>query len=272
MQVNFDTRPGFADRPNEDFVAASRDIVVVLDGLTSPPQLGTGCLHGTPWYVSQLGTRLLAGAVDTDLDLRTVLTDAIRQVAALHSGSCDLSHTGTPSCSVALLRCTETRIDHLSVFDSVIVLDGPAGLSVISDDRVNGYARAEHDVTTTHRIGTPEHASAVAALVAAQRPHRNRTGGYWTAAAISETADNAVIGRADPRDVAQAAVMTDGVACLVDTYHQTDWAGLMTLLATRGPAEVIDHVRRVEDTDSDGARWPRYKRSDDATVAHCRIG
>jgi hypothetical protein len=36
-----------------------------------------------------------------------------------------------------------------------------------------------------------------------------------------------------------------------------------------GPKEVISRVREVEHADPIGIRWPRYKRSDDATAALC---
>jgi hypothetical protein len=36
-----------------------------------------------------------------------------------------------------------------------------------------------------------------------------------------------------------------------------------------GPTHVIPRVRELEDADPRGSRWPRYKRSDDATTAIC---
>jgi hypothetical protein len=270
MRVSFDTRPGFSDRPSEDFVAASPNVVVVLDGLTSPPQLGTGCRHGTPWYVAQLGTRLLAGATTRrEESLTAVLADVLDEVAALHTNTCDLRHPGTPSCAVTVLRQADDEVDYLVIFDSVIVLDGPAGLTVITDSRVDGYAQDEHRRTLAYPVGSAGHQEAVARLVAAQRPHRNQPDGYWVAAATATAAHHAVTGTVEPAGVRRAAVMTDGASCLVDKYGLLDWAGFMTALSNAGPDDVLDRVRRAEDTDPTGARWPRYKRSDDATVAYC---
>jgi hypothetical protein len=48
-----------------------------------------------------------------------------------------------------------------------------------------------------------------------------------------------------------------------------DWHGLLDVLTERGPQELIDRVRAVERTDSDGHRRPRYKRHDDATAVLC---
>jgi hypothetical protein len=38
-----------------------------------------------------------------------------------------------------------------------------------------------------------------------------------------------------------------------------------------GPTHVISRVRDLEDADPSGSRWPRYKRSDDATAAFCLL-
>jgi hypothetical protein len=72
--------------------------------------------------------------------------------------------------------------------------------------------------------------------------------------------------------VASAALLTDGASSLTDRYHQVDWPELLTLLHRRRPGHLIDRVRMVEDADPHGIRWPRYKRSDDATAAYCELG
>src|SRR5579872_3773652 len=91
------TEPGVADSPNEDWVAVSPTVFVVLDGVTVFKDVETGCTHGTPWYVDQLGTRLLAAASDPAVSLQSALEVAIASVAELHRDTCDLSQIGAPS-------------------------------------------------------------------------------------------------------------------------------------------------------------------------------
>ncbi len=272
VYVSFETCPGSASRPNEDFVAASPNVAVVLDGLTAPPELGTGCAHGTPWFVARLGTELVSAATTArDEPLEEIVAGAIKRVADAHARTCDLEHPGTPSSSVAILREHGQRVDYLVLFDSVIVLDGPFGLKVITDHRVDAVAQAEHLATREHPIGSAAHQDRVRRLVAAQRRHRNRRDGYWVAAAKPTAANNAVAGSL-PRDwVRRAAVLSDGVSCLVEQYGIADWAQLMTMLQQYGPQHVISRVREAEAGDPAGARWPRYKRSDDATAVLCLL-
>jgi hypothetical protein len=79
VEVSFASRPGSVNRSNEDFVAASPSVAVVLDGLSAPPALGTGCLHGTLWFVAQLGTQLVSAATAArDEPLQDLVASASR--------------------------------------------------------------------------------------------------------------------------------------------------------------------------------------------------
>jgi hypothetical protein len=272
VDVSFASCPGSVSRSNEDFVTASLSVAVVLDGLSSPPALGTGCLHGTSWFVTQLGTQLLSEATTAgDEPLQDLVASAIARVADSHARTCDLEHPGTPSSSLAILREQDQRVEYLLLFDSVIVLDGPSGLTVVTDRRVDAIAREEHLATREHPIGSPAHQDRVQGLVAAQRRHRNQPDGYWVAGAKPAAAYQAVTGSRPHEQVSRAALLSDGVSCLVELYAVVDWMELLDILQ-QGPTHVISRVREVEDADPIGARWPRYKRSDDATVAFCLLG
>ncbi|MCQ6555949.1 protein phosphatase 2C domain-containing protein [Streptomyces sp. C10-9-1] len=267
MRVTMDTRPG-GTAPNEDWVAGTPALAVVLDGL-STAGLDTGCRHGVPWYVSRLGSRLLAELADPEVPLASGLARALGHVAALHP-DCDLGNPGTPSATVAVLRQREGFLDHMVLADSPVVLEGQDGVTVVTDLRVDEVLpelRAEVEQYETH---TAEHKEAVRRFVTAQRQTRNVPGGYWVAAADPEAADHVVTGSTPADGVRAAAVLSDGASCLVDGYGMATWPQVFTMLRAGGPSELIDTVRKVEATDPNGRRWPRYKSGDDATVAFCQ--
>lgn len=271
MRVSLVSEPGSQDRPNEDFAATTSQVAVVLDGLSAPAELGTGCVHGTPWYVRQLGTGLLRAATNQPTDsLREIVADVIAEVAGLHD-SCDLAHPGTPSSSVLLVREAAESVDFLILFDSVLLVRDATGVTMLTDDRVLAFAKDEREATRWHRIGTSNHRAAVRELVDAERSHRNVEDGYWVAGAKPEVAVQAVTGRLERAQLRAVALMTDGVSCLADTYELTSWEGLLAHLESAGPADVIAHIRAAEATDPEGERWPRYKSSDDATAAVCQF-
>lgn len=137
-----------------------------------------------------------------------------------------------------VVRATEDALDYLLLFDSVLLLKGPNGVRGLSDDRVNRVAQTEREATRHRRIGTTEHAETVKVLVEAERRHRNKPGGFWVAGAVPEAAEHALKGRVERSEFTAAALLSDGVSCLVDAYALSDWDAMFSLLArgVRTPA------------------------------------
>ncbi|MFJ2566008.1 hypothetical protein ACIO02_24210 [Streptomyces sp. NPDC087568] len=267
MRVSLDTQPG-GSNPNEDWVAGTPTLAVVLDGL-STAGLSTGCRHGVPWYVARLGGELLAALTDPDTALTDGLAEALARVAARHP-ECDLSNPGTPSATVAVLRQTNGALDHLVLADSPIVFDGPDGHTVVTDLRVDDVLPELRAEVERHETHTSEHREALRRLVMAQREVRNTPDGYWVAASSSEAAVHALTGTNQLSGVRSAAVMSDGVSRLVTEYGMATWTEVFATLRAGGPRELIETVRKIEATDPTGQRWPRYKSGDDAAVAFCQ--
>ncbi|MFD9037966.1 protein phosphatase 2C domain-containing protein [Streptomyces bottropensis] len=267
MRVAIDTQPG-GTSPNEDWVAATPTLAVVLDGL-STAGLDTGCRHGVPWYVANLGSQLVGTLADPDRPLCSGLADALECVAEMHP-ECDLKNPGTPSATVAILRHRHDALDHLVLADSPIVYDGPQKYSVITDLRVDDVLPELKAEVEKHETHTEEHKVALRRLVLAQRQVRNTPDGYWVASAAPDAAEHALTGTTPLREVRAAAVMSDGVSRLVTEYGMATWAEVFARLRAEGPRELITTVRKVEATDPTGIRWPRYKSGDDAAIAFCQ--
>lgn len=258
---------------NEDTVHVSPTGVVVLDGLSAPKDLPMGCIHGTPWFVRQLGTCLINLIGDDVVSLREALRSAISEVNDLHRDTCALDQEAVPASTVVMIRERGDVLDYLVLSDNVLVLDlGDEGIRTITDKRVEEVAGAEMEAALQGPTGTPEHAARVSALVTVQRHLRNRPGGYWVAATDPAAADEAITGSVDLAQVRQAALLTDGASRLVDSFGALSWEQLLDLLRVEGPAALIARTREVELADPAGERWPRFKRSDDATAAYARIG
>lgn len=273
MTITLACEPGSSQRANEDWCAAldlgERQLAIVLDGVTSHGD--TGCSHGTPWYVRQLGGHLLALAADESNHLNDALEAAIGHVALQHETSCDVRHPGTPAAAVAVVRIAETHLEYLVLADTTIIIDDHAqGPRTVSDHRVNDVVAPHIAATTHHAIGSPEHSAAVGAMSVEQRRWRNRKGGYWVAAADPSAATQSITGSVDKQRVRQAALFSDGASRLVDTFGSHTWPEALRMLASSGPDGLIDHVRELERQDSTGARWPRFKHSDDAACVYIK--
>lgn len=257
-----DAAPG---RPNEDFVVATTDLAVVVDGAGIP--FG-GCHHGVAWYARQLGARTLAALVASpDVPLKEGLAAGIAAVAALHEETCDLTSPGTPCAAVGILRFGPRTVDTLALSDVSIVVDLDTGPEVTCDLSIEEISGTEPDAVAGFQFDTAGHTSALAALVDRQTATRNRLDGWWVAAANPDAANHAHASSYPIEAVSRAAAFSDGATRPVDQMALYPWSDYLDLLDKVGPYGLISHVRSIESADPNGERHPRTKRHDDASVA-----
>ncbi|MER5644773.1 protein phosphatase 2C domain-containing protein [Streptosporangium sp. NPDC002524] len=259
---------------NEDFFGATPDAFVLLDGAGTPAGAESGCDHGVGWYVRSLGSTLLAGMTQDTGTLTEILANGIKAVASLHDFVCDLTHPGSPSATVVMVRRAAGDLDFLVLADSVLVLDvaGQAEPTVVCDDRVDRVGRAHRSALDGLAHGSAEHVTARREYVETMRDHRNREGGFWIAAVDPLTAERSLTGTLPADRVRAVALLSDGASRLVDPFGLATWREALDTLERSGPGELIRRVREAERTDPDGSRWPRVKPHDDATAAYCLFG
>ncbi|RZS43529.1 hypothetical protein EV193_102509 [Herbihabitans rhizosphaerae] len=257
MRIDIATVPGDPRRPNEDFVAVAGEVVVVLDGVTPPPDGVTGCVHDVPWFVARLGASAVERAsTGPRSDLAECLAGAIETTAAAHRDTCDLAHPRTPQATVAMLRWDADLVEHLVLSDAAVLLDGPAVTPILDTTLTDVLAR--DDVRAAHGRVYRELIEGL----------RNVDGGFFTAAADPAVVARAITGSTPRSEVHGAAALTDGVTRWVEAFGAGDWSGLCEQLGKRGCSAVIDEIRRYEAADPDGVRYPRGKRHDDATAVY----
>jgi hypothetical protein len=269
LLVSLATVPSSPDRENEDFVAATPHAAVLLDGAGTPDGSDSGCVHGVAWYVRELGAALLAEVIEDASSLAGCLTESIDRLRSLHGGTCDMSHPGTPSATVLLVRRKGPALEYLVLVDSVLLVERAQGDPlVITDDRLARLSREARKHMDSTDGGTPDHAVAYQEYVERLWSLRNRPGGFWIAGTDPAAAEEAITGTVPLAEVRSVALLSDGASRLVDRFGLASWPDLLQILATAGPHELIRLVRDAEDRDPHGRRWPRGKTHDDATAAY----
>lgn len=256
-------------RENEDFSAWDDQVVVLLDGAGMPSTMNPPCVHGVAWFARTLGTALHAQA-SLGASLRNALASAIEQTAETHRDTCAVDDPLSPSATLAALRARGDAVEWLVLGDCTLILERGHTVEAISDDRLAYVAQRERSAMAAAVLGSTERLQLHAQLVRAERALRNRSGGYWVAAAEPQAAKEALHGSCSRRDVTRAALMTDGAARLVTPFALTDWKGCLGILEKQGPERLVKRVRDAERSDTSLTRWPRSKPHDDATVLYIR--
>ncbi|MET8310623.1 hypothetical protein [Micromonospora sp. NPDC005173] len=265
MHVSIATSAGRAGQPNEDFFGAVPGAAVLLDG-AGIPGAESICSHGVAWYTHRLGGALLGRLSRTDgRDLAAILAPAIGEIAADHRGTCDITNPSSPQATVLMVRAHQDRLDYLLLADSFLVLDQASdGPQVITDEREVTTRRICSAPLNGLSRGTPEYDRIRDSCAEALRARRNQPCGYWIAKDDPHAAYEAVTGSRPLHELDGVALLSNGASRIVSPYGLTDWPGVLQLLATNGPADVVRRVRQAEASTGPNAPVP-----DDATVAHC---
>lgn len=267
MNVSMATSGGHPGRANEDFVGAVPGAVVLLDGAGIP---GTEflCRHGVAWFTHRLGGVLLGLlSLGAEQDLATILATAIDEVAADHRDTCNLTHPSSPQATVLIVRLGDERADYLMLADTYLLLDRVcADPQIVTDDREVTARRLCTAPLDGVARGTAEYDSIRAACIQALQARRNQPGGYWIAKDDPRAATEAVTGSCPLRELDSIALLSNGASRIVSPYGRTDWLGVLGLLRSGGPAEIIRRVRQAE---ADDPAEPVAAIPDDATVVHC---
>jgi serine/threonine protein phosphatase PrpC len=102
----------------------------------------------------------------------------------------------------------------------------------------------------------------------ALRAARNRVniGDEWLFAPDVRCADHAKEARVSPAPGSRLLLASDGFLALASDYERYTPDMLFAACETRGLAALGEELRAIEASDPDGVRFPRFKRSDDATA------
>ena len=275
MRVTLATEPAAGQgHANLDFAAFSSKVAVLLDGAAVPAGGAGGpvlCAHDARWFIRELGTRILAElSAEPPVWIAEGVARAIDSTAAHHAETCPIDDQTHPSATIAVLRELPDEYEYYVLGDSTIVFDLTTGSPVArSDKRLNDVAVAERKQVMSTAPGTQARQEALAALVKAERAHRNVRGGYWIAATNPDAAARGRQGHVRRGALCRAALLSDGAASVVERYGLMDWGQVLDAIESQGPGHLIEQVRAAESSDPDGARWPRIKARDDATVLFC---
>jgi hypothetical protein len=269
VRVTTASSAGHPGRPNEDFMGVARDVMVLLDGAGIPGAEHL-CRHGVVWYSHALGSAVLGHLASAgDVDLAEALADSIDDVARRHRDTCDLADPSSPQASVAIMRVRREWIDYLALADAYVVLaPHSAAPRVITDGREVEAQRACAAKLDGLQEGTAAYARARSAAVAALRAQRNRPGGYWIAKEDPHAAEEAVTGTVSRDQLAAAALLSNGASRIVDTFGLTDWTGVMDLMRSSGPEDLLRWVRQAE---AEHAALSVARSPDDASAAYCDL-
>ena len=269
--------PGVPLKPNDDAFAHAESAAVVLDGATS---LGESLMPGesdAAWIAHFGARRLMAHLRDGDAPreaLRHALADARKSFEALRRRPLK-EKWETPFASMMLAHDLPDGFGALSFGDCVALVKRPdKDVEIVGEafDKRAAEARrvaklaAEQGLPPASGANRPEYLPSL-------RAGRNRinSGRHWAFSPDERAADHVeewII--AAPRGTL-VLLASDGFLALASDYGAYDADELVDAARTTGLGALGEELRAIEAGDPEGRRFPRFKRSDDATAVLLKL-
>lgn len=272
------TAPGDPARPNDDAWAARARFAAVLDGATG---LG-GKLMDAPSDAAWLATRAaetLARRAEhaTGHDLiRAALTEIEAEFLATRRVA-PTERYELPMASLMMIEILEPYALAANWFGDCIALVMRPGepaqtVGEALDHRGDETARAAALAASLgiHPAGALSRPEFLADRRAARNRH-NTEGGAWVLAPDRACADHAMSAHIAAPAGSLILLASDGFSALVSDYARYDPTTLVEAALRGGLKPLLEELRRIEDEDPHGARFPRFKKSDDATAVLLRV-
>jgi serine/threonine protein phosphatase PrpC len=264
-------------KANEDFLAQGPSAALVMDGATP---LGDSLMPGPSdaAWIAQFGARRLMAHLSEEKSarkaLRDALADAQKSFEALRRRPPE-EKWQTPCASMMLAVPGDSEVEFLWFGDcAALVKQDDAAVTVVGEtfdkraaeaERARALAK-EKNLSPASGLSRPE-------FIGTLRSSRNRinSGTYWlfspdarAAAHVSRRAIKAVPGTV-------LLLATDGFLALASDYGAYSADGLMAAALSKGLAGLGEELRAIEAGDVGGDKFPRFKKSDDATALLLKI-
>ena len=294
--------PGDPAKPNEDAFAHLDHAALVLDGATP---LGPSLLPGPSdaAWIAQFGARRLAAHLkDGDAPqeaLKHALADAEKSFTGLTREP--IREKWQTPCASMMLVCDPLRPSHLSgatgtspasadarggggpeprLFeflwfgDCAAIVEQNGKIETVGETLEKRQAEAARarmvaqmaNMSSASGINRPE----IEPLLRAARGRIN-SGRNWLFSPDVRAAGHVSRHHLSLQKDALVLLASDGFLALVSDYDAYSMPELMAAATAKGLAALGGELRAIEDQDPLGAKFPRFKKSDDATAVLLRV-
>jgi protein phosphatase 2C-like protein len=269
--------PGDPAKANEDSFGHGGSAAVVIDGATP---LGDSLMPGSSdaAWIAQFGARRLMAHLKAGdgarKALRDTLADTQKSFEALRRHEPE-EMWQTPCASMMLAVADEGDMEFLWFGDcAALVKQGDMPVTVVGEtfDKRAAEARRAQALAKEKNL-SPAAGLSRTEFLGSLRASRNRinSGHDWLFSPDVKAASHVSRRILEVAPGSEILLLTDGFLALASDYGVYSADSLMTAALSHGLAPLGEELRAIEAGDSGGDRFPRFKKSDDATALLLRV-
>jgi serine/threonine protein phosphatase PrpC len=263
---------GSPERVNDDTLGAAGSIAFVLDGVTSLSE--TPLMPGSSdaaWAAQTARELFMTLGAARGGDLRGLVTTVAGGITARFES--ERVRAPRERTTMSLIGVEAGQLNVAYVGDSRVLVetgDGQVHSYGVNPSRTAFETRLAQKMIAAQK-GKPLGPAAVLPELRAARNTVNTGNGYWLLGADVAVGAHATVTSLVLSGPATALLMTDGFYALVEDYQRYSDRALIAAAQSHGLGALARDLRQIEDDDPNGERFPRMKKSDDATALLVRV-
>ncbi|HVP85132.1 MAG TPA: hypothetical protein VMS78_10445 [Rhizomicrobium sp.] len=271
--------PGNPAKPNDDAFCHSDTLAAVFDGATG---LGEQILpvDSDAAWIARRGAEGLILHESPDISPREILhraaIDAEKQFLELRLRAPAETYE-IPFASMMFVAAQSDRVEALWFGDCAALVKRPGDdLQIIGE----AFAKREHEASGLVALAAAANVSAPAsnrnrpeflAFLRRERNGVNSRPGRWLFSPDARCAEHAQsLSFAAPSGT-HMLLVSDGFLALASDYLRYDADTLLEAAVPKGLRALYNELRAIEDADPEGRKYPRFKKSDDATAVLLQV-
>ncbi|MEJ8552765.1 hypothetical protein [Tepidibacter sp. Z1-5] len=264
---------------NEDVANINKYGAWILDGATG--------LNGknlidkdsdAKWYVKQWDEYVNKNFHRTDIDLKRIVKEGINVVKDKYykrvKDKC-VKSLDLPSSSIVLTRWIEDTLEYFILGDCTLIIENNNKLNVIKDYSVtrldNKVFEAMDEIMRKEGKTLSEAKKEVSNLIVRNRLLKNTNDGYWILGFDAEAVDRGLYGKIPFSSDTKLLMASDGFSAITDRYNYIDMKNLIHEAQNKGLDNLCRKLRQIEEEDSSGDKYPRFKKNDDASAIYIEL-
>lgn len=271
--------PGSKDRENDDALGCTSEIAFVLDGVTSlaDPQLIAG-RSDAAWVAHLARDLLLKHPPGAGRDLKGLLHGVAVEITKQFEAQRlrpPAARWELPWTTISMIAVDGDKLHVLFLGDSRVLIE-------TADDSVHNFGTtpsrgafearlARKMISAGKGIGVDAQRVTIVDELRRAREIVNTPDGYWLLGADAAVSEHLNMTTLQLGGNATVLLATDGFYALTEDYKHYGDRELIATSQVVGLTTLGRELRHIEDLDPDGHKYPRMKKSDDATALLVKV-
>ena len=266
---------------NEDIVYTNRKYGWIMDGATGLREANfTSDKTDARWFVKAWSEYLKEAFENSNDSLKYIVKNGIGSVKELYLHEVNrenIDKLDLPSASAGIYRIGEGIFEYLLIGDICLVIEDIEGnIKVIKDTKLealdNIAVNELRRLIVSNGLSFNEAREGIQEILLKNRRLKNTDKGYWTLEFDSSALDYCIYDKLPLESISKVLFMTDGFFAIHSSYNYFSIKDLISFVDEKGLEEVYRILRDIEEEDKECYRYPRFKKSDDASAIYIKYG